>query len=119
MTKSATVKLQKWGNGLAVRIPASVARAAHFTEGLPVEVSADAAGLTIRPAGTFRPTLAEKLALFDPARHGGEAMGSAPVDAEAMPSPAIRRSPLDVLRGSVVRYDDPAAPADAEWDAAR
>jgi len=119
MTKSTTVTLRKWGNGLAVRIPASVARAAHFTEGQQVEVSADASGMTIKPAGTPRPTLSDKLAWFDPAKHGGEAMGAASVGAEAMPSPAVGRSPLDVLRGSVLRYDEPTAPTDAEWDAAR
>jgi len=28
------------------------------------------------------------------------------------------RSPLDILRGSVVRYEDPTSPVDAEWEAA-
>jgi antitoxin MazE len=35
---SAT-KLSKWGNSLAIRIPLSVARAAHLAEGDPVSVS--------------------------------------------------------------------------------
>jgi hypothetical protein len=30
MTKTATLTIQRWGNSLAVRIPAAVARAAHF-----------------------------------------------------------------------------------------
>ncbi|WP_322059083.1 type II toxin-antitoxin system prevent-host-death family antitoxin [Paraburkholderia sp. J63] len=29
------------------------------------------------------------------------------------------RSPLDVLRGSVVRYSNPTEPVDVEWEAAR
>ncbi|CAN7163668.1 type II toxin-antitoxin system Phd/YefM family antitoxin [Trinickia sp. LjRoot230] len=29
------------------------------------------------------------------------------------------RNPFDVLRGSVVRYDDPTEPVDIEWEAAR
>jgi len=110
MTQSATLTIQKWGNGLALRIPASVARAARFSEGLQVEVSADATGMKIRPVGTRRPTLEEKLALFDPVKHGGEAMSSAPVGAE---------NPLEVLRGSVLHYEDPTASVDAEWDSAR
>jgi len=31
----------------------------------------------------------------------------------------VERSPLDVLRGSVVRYVDPTAPVDGEWEAAQ
>lgn len=84
MTKSATLTIQKWGNSLAVRIPTSVARAAHFTEGQQVEVSVDEIGVTVKPVGQRSLTLAEKLALFDPAKHGGEVMASARVGAEAM-----------------------------------
>lgn len=32
---------------------------------------------------------------------------------------AAERSPLDVLRGTVVRYDNPTEPVDVEWEAAR
>jgi antitoxin MazE len=47
MPKTATLTIQQWGNSLAVRIPA---------------------------AGPRKLTLAEKLAKFDPATHGSEAM---------------------------------------------
>lgn len=30
MPKTATLTIQQWGNSLAVRIPAAVARSAHF-----------------------------------------------------------------------------------------
>lgn len=40
MPKSATLTLQQWGNSLAVRIPAAVARSARLKVGQPVEVSA-------------------------------------------------------------------------------
>jgi antitoxin (DNA-binding transcriptional repressor) of toxin-antitoxin stability system len=34
--------------------------------------------------------------------------------------PSTRDNPLDVLRGSVLRYDDPTAPvAEDDWDALR
>ncbi|WP_427308580.1 AbrB/MazE/SpoVT family DNA-binding domain-containing protein [Cupriavidus sp. H39] len=84
MSKSATLTIQKWGNSLAVRIPSNVARAAHFTEGLTVEVALDDDGLTVKPVGQRTLTLAEKLALFDPAKHSGEAMAVSPIGTEAM-----------------------------------
>jgi antitoxin (DNA-binding transcriptional repressor) of toxin-antitoxin stability system len=37
---------------------------------------------------------------------------------EVRPYRNAERDPLDVLRGSVVRYDDPTAPVDAQWEAA-
>jgi antitoxin MazE len=57
---------------LAVRIPSSVAKSAGFRVGLPVAVSAKDAGVLVTPAGEPRLTLRQKLALFDPERHGGE-----------------------------------------------
>ncbi|MDR2875586.1 MAG: type II toxin-antitoxin system Phd/YefM family antitoxin [Methylobacillus sp.] len=36
---------------------------------------------------------------------------------EVRPYRAIEQAPLDMLRGSVIRYDDPVAPVDAEWEA--
>lgn len=38
---------------------------------------------------------------------------------EVRPYRNVDRNPLDVLRGSVVRYDDPTAPVDVEWEAAQ
>ncbi len=40
MAKTATLTVPQWGNSLAVRIPAAVARSARFRVGQPVEVSA-------------------------------------------------------------------------------
>lgn len=82
MSKTATLTIQQWGNSLAVRIPAAVARSAHFSVGQPVEVSADELGVTVKPVGTPKLSLAQKLALFDPAKHGGEAMATDRVGAE-------------------------------------
>jgi antitoxin (DNA-binding transcriptional repressor) of toxin-antitoxin stability system len=36
---------------------------------------------------------------------------------EVRPYRGGERSPLEVLRGSVVRYGDPTAPVDVAWDA--
>jgi antitoxin (DNA-binding transcriptional repressor) of toxin-antitoxin stability system len=38
---------------------------------------------------------------------------------EVRPYRGNERNPLDVLRGSVVRYEDPIEPVDVEWEAAR
>lgn len=84
MAKSATLTIQRWGNSLAVRIPAAVARSAHFEVDQEVEVAADEVGVTVRPVGPRRLTLEEKLALFDPARHGGEAMATGRIGAEVI-----------------------------------
>ena len=76
MTRMARLTVQRWGNSLAVRIPAAVARSARFKVGQPVEVSAQDSQVVVKPVGAPRLTLAQKLAAFDPALHGGEAMAT-------------------------------------------
>ncbi len=82
----ATVKVdqtvQEWGNGLAVRITAPVAKAARFARGLPITVEVVEGGLFVRAAGKPKLTLAQKLKAFDPQIHGGEAMAAGRVGAE-------------------------------------
>jgi len=82
MSKSATLTLQQWGNSLAVRIPAAVARSARFKVGQPVEVSAQDCNVLVKALGEPRLTLAQKLATFDPKQHGGEAMATARIGNE-------------------------------------
>ena len=82
MAKTATLTLQRWGNSLAVRIPAAVARSARFKVGQPVEVSAQDSNVLVKAIGEPRLTLAQKLAAFDPARHGGEVMATGRVGKE-------------------------------------
>ncbi len=84
MAKTAKLTVQQWGNSLAVRIPAPVARSAHLVVGQPVEVSVADDGVLVRRTGTPRLTLAQKLAAFDPHRHAGEAMAVRPVGTEVM-----------------------------------
>lgn len=84
MAKSATLTVQQWGNSLAVRIPAAVARTVRFRVGQPVEVSAQDSNVLVKPLGEPRLTLAQKLAAFDPGVHGGEVMGSRPVGNEVL-----------------------------------
>ena len=84
MVKAANLTIQQWGNSLAVRIPAGIARSAKFSVGQPVEVTVDESGITVRAVGKPKLSLAQKLALFDPAIHGGEVMAAAPVGGEEM-----------------------------------
>jgi antitoxin MazE len=84
MTKTAALTVQQWGNSLAVRIPAAVARSARFVVGQPVELSVSEEGVLVRPAGQPKLTLAQRLAAFDPAVHGGEAMAVRPVGREVL-----------------------------------
>ncbi len=73
-TVTAEQTIQEWGNGLAVRITAPVARAANFALGLPVRVEMVEEGVLLRTLGQPRLTLAQKLKVFDLAVHGGEVM---------------------------------------------
>jgi antitoxin MazE len=84
MAKSATLTVQQWGNSLAVRIPAAVARSARFRVGQPVEVSAQDSNILVKALGEPKLTLAQKLAAFDPALHGGEIMATRAVGDEVL-----------------------------------
>ena len=81
-TVIANQTIQQWGNGLAVRITAPVAKAARFALGLPIQVEVVEGGVFLRAVGKPKLTLAQKLKAFDPALHGGEVMGSGRVGAE-------------------------------------
>ena len=76
--------MQNWGNNLAVRIPAAVARAARLVRGQPVTVEAVDGQVLVRPLGGLpRMTLEQMVKAFDPNIHGGEEMmADAPRGAE-------------------------------------
>lgn len=74
--------VQEWGNGLAVRITAPVAKAARFTRGLPIKVEVVEGGVFLRITGKAKLTLAQKLKAFDPSMHGGEIMATGRIGAE-------------------------------------
>ena len=84
MTKTAVLTLQRWGNSLAVRIPSTVAKSVGFKVGQPVEVSAQDSAVLVSAVGQVRLALAQKLALFDPERHGGEEMATTAAGNEAL-----------------------------------
>ena len=82
MSKVAKLTIQQWGNSLAVRIPAAVARSARFSVGQPVEMTVQDSGVVVKPVGEPKLTLSQKLALFDLDKHGGEVMATGRVGAE-------------------------------------
>ena len=84
MTAAVSVEqtVQEWGNGLAVRITAPVAKAARFTRGQPIRVEVVKGGVFLRSTGKPKLTLAQKLKAFDPTIHGGEVMATGRVGTE-------------------------------------
>jgi antitoxin MazE len=79
---SAVLDIKQWGNNLGVRLPAAVAREAQLRVGQRVRVSVEQGVVLITPVAEAAPTLEQRLARFDPARHGGEAMVSQRIGAE-------------------------------------
>ena len=78
----AVLDLKRWGNNLGVRLPAAVAKAANLRVDQRVRVSVEGRQVVITPVADAPLTLEERLALFDPARHGGEAMAAPLAGAE-------------------------------------
>ncbi|WP_310448622.1 AbrB/MazE/SpoVT family DNA-binding domain-containing protein [Sulfuritalea sp.] len=78
----AVLDIKQWGNNLGVRLPAAVARAAHLSVDQRVRVSVEGGLVVITPVADTTLTLEQRLAQFDPARHGGEAMASERIGAE-------------------------------------
>lgn len=78
-----TLDIKQWGNNLGVRLPAAIAREARLHVHQRVRISVVDGLITITPIAEAVLTLEQRLASFDPARHGGEVMQtSANVGAE-------------------------------------
>lgn len=70
----AVLDIKQWGNNLGVRLPAAVAREAHLHRDQRVRVSVEGNQVVITPVIDLPRTLEQRLALYDPQRHGGEQM---------------------------------------------
>ena len=70
----AILDITQWGNNLGVRLPAAIAREANLHVDQRVRVSVDGRHVVITPIADPPLTLEQRLAQFDPTRHGGEAM---------------------------------------------
>jgi antitoxin MazE len=72
----AVLDIKQWGNSLGVRLPAAVARAARLRVDQRVHVSVQGDHVVITPMDDLPLTLEERLAAYDPKRHGGEQMAT-------------------------------------------
>ena len=70
----AVLDIKNWGNNLGVRLPAAIARAAHLRADQRVRITVEDGRVIITPVADPVLTLDQRLAQFDPGRHGGEAM---------------------------------------------
>ena len=74
--------IKKWGNNLGVRLPGAISKAAQLHVDQRVCISVENGTVVIRPIVDACLTLKQRLAQFDPARHGGEVMQGPSVGAE-------------------------------------
>lgn len=70
----AVLDIKRWGNSLGVRLPAAVAKKAHLHVDQRVKVSVEGDYVVISPLQDKPQTLEQRLAQYDPKRHGGEQM---------------------------------------------
>ena len=66
--------IKQWGNNLGVRLPAAIARESHLKVHQRVRISVLNGEIIIKPITEATLTLEQRLALFNPAQHGGEVM---------------------------------------------
>ena len=78
----AVLDIKQWGNSLGIRLPASVAREANLRVDQRVRISVEGGQVVITPIIDAPLTLEQRLARFDPARHGGEIMASQAIGVE-------------------------------------
>ena len=70
----AVLDIKRWGNNLGVRLPAAVAREANLHVDQRVRVSVEGDRVVITPVDGSRLTLEQRLAAYNPKRHGREQM---------------------------------------------
>ncbi|BDD86879.1 AbrB/MazE/SpoVT family DNA-binding domain-containing protein [Desulfofustis limnaeus] len=78
----AILNIKKWGNNLGVRLPAAIARAAGLHVDQSVHITVEGSTIVICPVNEGMNTLEQRLARFDPKKHGGETMQSERLGAE-------------------------------------
>lgn len=66
--------IKQWGNNLGVRLPAAIAREAQVHADQQVKLTVSGGQIIITPVQDKPLTLEQRLAQFDPAKHGGEVM---------------------------------------------
>ncbi len=74
--KEVISDIKQWGNNLGVRLPAVIVREAQVHVDQQVRLSVVDNQILITPILEEPLSLEQRLAHFDPARHGGEVMSS-------------------------------------------
>lgn len=69
----AQLNIKQWGNNLGVRLPVAIVHEAHLHVNQRVCIRVKGKEVVILPAEAPL-TLEQRLACFDPTRHGGEIM---------------------------------------------
>lgn len=77
--KDVILDIKQWGNNLGVRLPAAIAREAHVHADQQVKLTVSNGQIIITPVQEKQLTLEQRLARFNPVRHGGETMSSAQI----------------------------------------
>ncbi len=68
-----TLDIRQWGNNLGVRLPAAIAQEAGLKRDQRVKLSVVNKTIVISPVESIL-SLEQRLACFDPQKHGGEVM---------------------------------------------
>lgn len=71
---AVSLHVKQWGNSLGVRLPAAIAKAAGLKADQCVEMAVQGHAVIITPCKEKIMTLEDRLAKFDPKKHGGEVM---------------------------------------------
>ena len=66
--------VKQWGNNLGVRLPAAIVRETNLKAHQRVRISVLNGDVIIKPVVEVALTLEERLALFNPVKHGSEVM---------------------------------------------
>jgi antitoxin MazE len=68
--------VKQWGNNLGVRLPAAIARESHLTAHQRVRIRVLDGEIIIKPITETPLSLEQRLAIFNPDLHSGEAMAT-------------------------------------------
>lgn len=71
---SVNQNIKQWGNSLGLRLPATISKAVGLHVNQCVVIAIEGHAIIITPCESKPLSLEDRLAQFDPARHGGEVM---------------------------------------------
>jgi antitoxin component of MazEF toxin-antitoxin module len=72
--RTTTVKVQKWAESLAVRLPSNVVRDLRLTPGQSIQVTCRGGIVTMTPVPKREPTLRDRFPVIDRVKQRAEAV---------------------------------------------